>query len=214
MTRIAATLLLALGAFFTAALAGAQAPPAADAHATARQLVDLMSYQLKSGRMTDAIVKAQTQANPSLEPYADIISRWVSEIFGGPEFEDALVKLYEETFSADDLKAMLAFYNSPTGRRTIAMLPEVMQKSTTIGLDLVQRHGADLAARIKERAEQLNAAKPAPTTGDAPPNASPPSPPPFTASAGPPPCPPNCAQSPWPAPASAAALALSRSGLL
>jgi hypothetical protein len=159
---------LAAGAFLAATLAYGQAQPAADAHAAARQLVDLMTGPLKSGQMADALIQAQLQASPGLKPYDDIMHRWVSSIFEGDEFETAMVKLYEETFSADDLKALLAFYSSPVGRRAIAKMPEVMQKGMMVGVSLAQQHVPDLTAMIKDRDEELKATKPAPADAPSP----------------------------------------------
>ena len=161
---------LAAGAFLAATLAYGQAQPTADAHAAARQLVDLMTGPLKSGQMADALIQVQLQANPDLKPYDDILHRWVKSIFEGDEFESAIVKLYEEAFSAEDLKILVAFYSSPTGRRAIATLPELMQKGMMFGVTLAQQHVPDLTAMIKERAEELKQTKPTPE--DAPSSAA------------------------------------------
>jgi hypothetical protein len=166
--RIGRASTLAAGAFLAATLAYGQTQPTAEAHATARKLVDLMTAPLKSGQMADMLVQAQVQANPNLKPYDEVMHRWVKSIFEGDEYDTAMVTLYEEAFSPDELKALLAFYSTPTGQKAIAAMPEVMQKGMMIGVNLAQKHVAELTAMIKERDEELKAAKTAADDAAAP----------------------------------------------
>jgi hypothetical protein len=163
--RISRASVLAAGVFFAATLAAAQPPPAGDPHAAARQLVDIMTIPLKSGQLTEAFVQGQIQANPALKPYADIMDRWMTSVFAGGEFEAAMVKLYEDAFTAEDLKLLLAFYDSPIGRKAIAAMPDLMQKGMTLGITVAQRHTAELTAMIEERDRELKGTKAASPEG-------------------------------------------------
>ena len=46
-----------------------------------------------------------------------------------PSYYDKLVKVYTETFTKEDIKAMLAFYETPVGKKTTAKSDEVTEKS-------------------------------------------------------------------------------------
>lgn len=51
---------------------------------------------------------------------------------------DVYYPLYDEMFSEDDLAKMLAFYRTPVGRKTIELMPAIMQTATQ-GIDQIVR---------------------------------------------------------------------------
>ena len=46
-----------------------------------------------------------------------------------PSYYDKLVKVYTETYTKEDIKAMLAFYETPVGKKTTAKSDEITEKS-------------------------------------------------------------------------------------
>ena len=48
-----------------------------------------------------------------------------------PSLYEKLAKVYMETYTKDDIKAMLAFYDSPVGKKMASKSEEVLQKSQT-----------------------------------------------------------------------------------
>ena len=57
-----------------------------------------------------------------------------------PALYDKLATIYMETYSPEDVKAMLASYQSPVGKKISASAGELFQKSTSAG----QEWGIDL----------------------------------------------------------------------
>ena len=57
-----------------------------------------------------------------------------------PSLYDKLAKIYMETYSPADIKAMLAFYESPVGKKMSSSSGELFKKSTAAG----QEWGMDL----------------------------------------------------------------------
>lgn len=57
-----------------------------------------------------------------------------------PSLYDKLAKIYMETYSPADIKAMLAFYESPVGKKISSSSGELFKKSTAAG----QEWGMDL----------------------------------------------------------------------
>ena len=57
-----------------------------------------------------------------------------------PASYDKLATIYMETYSPEDIKAMLAFYQSPVGKKISASAGELFKKSTAAG----QEWGTDL----------------------------------------------------------------------
>ena len=79
------------------------------------------------------------------------------------ELISKMVPLYDKYYSLDDLKAVNAFYSSPAGQRLVAVTPQLMSESMTIGQDWGQRVGAKIEADIK-----ANTPPPAPAPTSAP----------------------------------------------
>ncbi len=48
-----------------------------------------------------------------------------------PAFYDKVAKVYMDTYTKEDIKAMLAFYDSPVGKKITAKAGEIAEKSQT-----------------------------------------------------------------------------------
>ncbi|HEX8563532.1 MAG TPA: DUF2059 domain-containing protein [Flavobacterium sp.] len=61
-----------------------------------------------------------------------------------PALYDKIAKVYMETYTKEDIKSMLAFYDSPVGKKITASAATIAQKSMTAG----QEWGQGLQAMI------------------------------------------------------------------
>lgn len=79
------------------------------------------------------------------------LSQFLAEKFSGPGglFEQ-LVPLYAKHFSHDEIRQLLAFHESPTGRKAVAVLPQVVKE----GSDAAQRMGISLIPEINRRVSE------------------------------------------------------------
>jgi hypothetical protein len=71
-----------------------------------------------------------------------------------PELEEPVIAIYDANFSADEVKQLVAFYQSPVGRKIIVQLPQLMQQSVTMGQSWGQQAGARAVERIRALAKQ------------------------------------------------------------
>lgn len=60
---------------------------------------------------------------------------------------DRLVPLYAKTFTQQEVRDMLAFYQSPTGRKVVRVTPELMIAGQKIGQDIAK----DILPELKQR---------------------------------------------------------------
>ncbi len=68
-----------------------------------------------------------------------------------PEFVESMTPIYKKHFDVTDIDAMIAFYETPTGRKAIRKLPALMQESMMIGQAWGMEIGKLAMRRIKER---------------------------------------------------------------
>jgi hypothetical protein len=61
---------------------------------------------------------------------------------------DQIIPVYDKYFTGQEIKELLAFYQSPTGRKTMVVLPKVTNETMEAG----QRFGQSLGPEIQERA--------------------------------------------------------------
>jgi len=71
-----------------------------------------------------------------------------------PELEEPVITIYDNNFSADEIKQLVAFYQSPVGRKIAIQLPQLMQQSVTMGQSWGQQAGARAVERIRAAAKQ------------------------------------------------------------
>ncbi|UVE19107.1 DUF2059 domain-containing protein [Pseudomonas sp. LS44] len=76
---------------------------------------------------------AQTQAPESkkalLESYQAKANAALDKAIGWNQIKPDMVKLYTSNFSEQELKDLLAFYESPLGKKMLAKMPELTEKS-------------------------------------------------------------------------------------
>jgi gluconate 5-dehydrogenase len=51
------------------------------------------------------------------------------------DLEEAIIPSYVKQFSADDIKQLIAFYESPFGRKVTRAMPQIMQECNEIGIN-------------------------------------------------------------------------------
>jgi uncharacterized protein len=91
-------------------------------------------------------------AQENLEKALGIYRRKMSEELAGPAFReqliDATAKDYAREFDEAELRALIAFFDSPAGRKMIERQPQLMQRSMALG----QRLGEERGRRAGEAA--------------------------------------------------------------
>jgi uncharacterized protein len=78
------------------------------------------------------------QSQPDIDPEAFKVVASVTDEELSKHSEDLLEKmvpLYAKHFTAADLDALLAFYKSPIGRKTVEAMPALMQESMELAID-------------------------------------------------------------------------------
>jgi uncharacterized protein len=159
-----------------------------DSVALANQLLDL------SGTATFMQQTFETGLKPSLDQMrakgapAELVDaihaearNFFQENFNWEIMKPKLAKLYADNYTEAELKDIIAFYQTPTGQKTLAKMPVLMQQSLTMSMSGVQANMPEFQRRIsgliqeyqkKAQAAAAVAAAAAPTPTSAPAAAS------------------------------------------
>ena len=60
------------------------------------------------------------------------------------ELVDLIVPVYDRNLTHDDVKELIKFYETPTGKKFVSVLPKITQESMGVG----EKWGRDLAMRV------------------------------------------------------------------
>jgi uncharacterized protein len=138
-----------------AAPARAQSP-SPDALAAAKELVTTMNLaeQFKAlmpmimKNLKPAIVQGRNDVDRDYEAMTPILLEGFEARMG--ELSEAVAIVYSSNFSADDLRAVTAFYKTPAGRKLLEKTPLVAQQTMAAGQKFGQSVAADMQKRIIE----------------------------------------------------------------
>jgi uncharacterized protein len=104
--------------------------------------------------------KAQGLPPKAMAEISSVIDLFFNKTFTDPELKKSLVKLYEQKFTNDELEEMLHFYDTPTGKKALLSMPEIMGEAGKIGQKLAGKNSAELQKQIQDIMAKYKDAKP------------------------------------------------------
>jgi uncharacterized protein len=162
--RFARFVVAALAVALTPSLAGAQSaasPPPADAAAVtdaeiqlATRLMELMDIQGISATAVRTMLNAQMEINPEMEPFREVLEQWALDLFHQPEVLEQYARLYAGRFTESELRDLVVFYESPTGRRMAAEQPALIEGGEEIGRWLAEEGQGELMRMLQDAMEK------------------------------------------------------------
>lgn len=108
----------------------------------ARKLLELSEMPKNARLMVDTMIEA-FRSTPDLPP--GFVERFKAEA-KPEEFVELLVPVYVKHFSEDDLEAIIAFYETPAGKRMVKAQGDLARETQATG----QKWGQDLGKKIAE----------------------------------------------------------------
>jgi hypothetical protein len=157
MNRTLSTGVLALAFAFTAPLAFAQgAQPSAAAMATAKQLVNVTGATALFNPLIAGVVEQAKllylQQNPMLQKdLNDIAAKLRTEL--APRFvqvTDEVAREYATHFTEQELKDILAFYQTPAGKKLLQEQPAVVNDSMKFAQDWANKLSTEVTAKMRQ----------------------------------------------------------------
>jgi hypothetical protein len=131
----------------------------------AAELLKVMNMENSMIAAASSMLDAQAQSNPGLAPYRDVIQKWMEKYLTWAAVGPRMTDLYTEAFTEPEIRDMIAFYKTPTGQKTLAKMPVLLQQGMQIGMEVTQQHKAELETMIHARGEELEKAKKKPEGG-------------------------------------------------
>ena len=141
---------------------GANGEPNQSHREKATELLLLIGAERQAMAGAAAMAEAMLQGNPMLAPYRDVLLEWTGNVMTWENMEPAMVEIYVDTYTEQELSELIEFYTTPLGKKTLEVTPELVRRSALVGGGLAERHQAELEAMIRERAAKLESFQPDP----------------------------------------------------
>jgi hypothetical protein len=120
------------------------------------ELVSMMNMDTLLSQTIDKILDIQIQQNPSLKDYKETMSIFFNKYMSWESLKEDYIKIYQEEFTEDEIRDLIDFYKTNTGKKTLVRLPVLMQKGAQIGQQRVKDNQQELEEMILKRQEELN----------------------------------------------------------
>jgi len=140
-------------------LGAAAQDSAAEKRALIRELIQMTGASKLATQfgaaVSENIARTLKQARPDIPERAfgilhqELVALFEERIDVPGGLMDGIIPIYEKHFTTSDLREIVAFYRSPIGRKTISVMPAVMQESMVAG----QAWGQGLEPEIQRRVQ-------------------------------------------------------------
>ena len=118
----------------------------------AESLLSLMDMDKLMSESIDQMLEMQVKQNPAIGQFKDEMKKFLSKYMSWSSMKEDMIKIYTAEFTEQELKELLAFYQTPLGKKTVAKMPKLMAKGAELGQQRVQEHLPELQKAIQEQA--------------------------------------------------------------
>jgi len=123
-----------------------------DAHKkAAEEFLVVSGAELVYKASMEKMMELQTQSNPTMAQYSDIIKQWANKYISWASVKDEMVNLYSYEFSEKELKEISKFYKSPIGLKLASKIGEIMNKSSETIQKKALEHTPELQKMIMDK---------------------------------------------------------------
>jgi hypothetical protein len=129
--------------------------PTAAQSAAAVELLKSIKLDESLPSTSAAMIDSEIRGNPGMEPYRDVMLKWIQKYMTWDAMRPELIRLYTDTYTEAELKQLAAFYKTPLGQKTLTKTPELLQKTAMIGARLGQQHADELKTAMTARRDEL-----------------------------------------------------------
>lgn len=149
-------------------LVNARVSPTAVMEASLAQMTSVMP------RMLEQLTNSRTDLTPRQKAYVNSKSKEMMARFGArfreemlrqidfKQFqEDVSMELYDEFYTEDELRDIVAFYRTPTGQKTLSVAPQLAAESMRLGAErLGPQIGRIVQQLLEEELNEMTSPKP------------------------------------------------------
>ena len=134
-----------------------------DTHAAAaRELLTALRAESRVAQLRQALAEQQIQRDKRLSEYRGEINRYMQKYMGWDTMRDEIVEGYKQVFTEAELREILSFFESATGRKALQHMEGVIRDVSRARARVLQENSGELRDAIMQaRQSKPPAEKPA-----------------------------------------------------
>jgi hypothetical protein len=129
------------------------------ANSEALTLLATMNMRESYEGMIKRITQMQVQANPQLKAIEPTIEAFFTKYMGWEAQRGDIAALYAKNYTADELKELNKFYQTPLGQKTVQIMPQLAAASAQIGQGRMMKHMPEMKAMIEAELKKVTSSK-------------------------------------------------------
>ena len=129
------------------------AAPQSGQERAARELYRIVGGESSAEAGAEAMLQ-MVHDNPQLAPYADVFRAWFKKVFAEGDLEGEMAAIWMKHFSEAEIRELIAFYQTPLGRKALKAMPEIMKEGAAIGLARANAHQGELEEMLHKAREE------------------------------------------------------------
>jgi len=133
--------------------------PAHQANSEALTLLATMNMKQSYEGMIKRITQMQIQSSPQLKAIAPTIEAFFTKYMGWEAQRGDIAALYAKNYTANELKELNKFYQTPLGQKTVQIMPQLAAASAQIGQSRMMKHMPEMKAMIEAELKKVKPTK-------------------------------------------------------
>jgi len=129
-----------------------------DTKQVAFEMMESMGLDQVMADMLESMLDQQMQAQPTMRPFKNIFRDFLTKYLSYDNIKDPMAELYADSFTAEEMRAIAAFYRTPAGAKSLKLAPKLMQEGAALGERLMMENIGELQANIAAESARLEAA--------------------------------------------------------
>lgn len=130
-----------------------------DVNKQAEALLEVTGVEQMLTQSVAQTVEMQLRQNPAMTPYKDTLLAFFNKHISYTSLKPDLIKIYSESFTGQELQDLNDFYRTPTGQKSVRIMPELMVKGSQLGATKIQENILELKEMIQEASKNLEASQ-------------------------------------------------------
>jgi uncharacterized protein len=132
-------------------------------HDMLQQVMEVQSQNMQQ-LFRDQLLKEKGSVPPKFDAH---FKKAMDDLIKGmpiDEITQAMIPVYQQHFTKNDIAAMNAFYSSPVGQKVLQVLPVVMQEGSQAAMPIVSKYLSEWKDRMQQDMKEME--KESPKTPD------------------------------------------------
>ncbi|GAC1309706.1 MAG: hypothetical protein NVSMB24_25590 [Mucilaginibacter sp.] len=88
------------------------------------------------------------------QSFTNALTAFMNKYLPQEAFKAQFVKMYAELFTESELNQLIAFYNSPLGKKITSKLPDLMQEAALLDQQILVKHSEELQTIINDAVKE------------------------------------------------------------